>query len=409
MTRTDATADSPSRGRSRQRNRDALVRALTERGPQSRSQIARILEVSPTTASKIVADLLAEGVVFEREPGVPERSAGATGGSNGRQRGRPGRLVALARSSGTAVGVDIGRTHVRVIVAARDGQILTERVSPLPTGHSGEQTTPVVAGIIDDLLAGVNATRSELVGIGVGVPGPVERQSQTVGPGAILTGWVGFDVASALAQHFEVAAWADNDANLGVLAESRWGAARDVQDVAYVKVSTGIGAGLLLGGRLHRGAGGTAGELGHTAVDMDGLVCRCGNRGCLETLGSVPVVLDLLRPRMGPELTVDEVVAAARDGDPACRRVLEDVGRNVGRGIGMMCNLVDPSLVLLGGPLVAGSEHFLEAVRTAVHRTTIPSVSAHVEVARASLGDRAEALGALALALSSSASSPDLP
>ena len=377
----------PTTSRARGRTRRAVITLLSQ-GPRSRAEIARELGVSPTTVSNLVNELLESGSAVERA---------ATDG----RRGRPARTVSLVPAPGLVAGVDIGRTHLRAALATRGGEILDEREVALPAGHTGQQTVPVVLELIGDLLREAPDAAGELVAVGVGLPGPVDGPERTIGPGTILTGWAGFDVAGRLEDALGVPVVADNDATLGMLAEARWGAAQGTTDAAYVKISTGVGAGLLLGGRLHRGAGGTAGELGHTPLQPDGVVCRCGNRGCLETVTSVPAVLQMLRPTLGEGLTIEQVVAAAAAGDPPCRRMIEDVGRNLGRGVALLGNLVDPEVVVLGGPLVAAGEPFLAAVSASLRRSVIPSVARRLRVVPAALGPRTEVLGALALALES--------
>ncbi|KAE8764659.1 ROK family transcriptional regulator [Georgenia thermotolerans] len=390
MARTEATTPAPSGTGPRGRNQRAVVRLLGERGALSRAAIARTLELSPTTVAGIVADLVADGTLVEN-PADPVT----------RGRGRPARTFGLAPQGGVVGGVDVGRTHVRAALATADGQVVAEREVPLPLGHSGPETTPIVLDLLADLLEASGRAPGDLRAVGLGLPGPVERSSQTVGPGTILSGWVGYDMAREVGARLGVPAATDNDANLAVLAESRWGAARGVRNAVYVKISTGIGAGMVLDGHLHRGFGGTAGELGHSPLEPAGAVCRCGNRGCLETVASVPSALELLRPTLGPDLTIDQVIEACGAGDPACRRVIEDVGRHVGRGVALLANLVDPELILLGGPFVRAGEAFLGAVRTGLRRDAIPSVAARARVERGLLGDRAAVLGALALALES--------
>lgn len=389
MDRTDSITAPVTRGSDRTRR--GVLRLLSERGPLSRAALARELAVAPTTASNAVAALIAAGV-------VEEVSDGTTPHSSGRGRGRPGRRVSLSGGRGTVAGIDVGRTHLLVVVGGRDGRVLAEREVPLPLGHHGTDTVDLALDTLGALLE-ETADHGRLVSIGVGLPGPLERRTNTVGAGTILPEWVGFDIVGRLRDRLGVPVNVDNDANLGMLAEARWGAARGVTDAAYVKISTGIGSGLLLGGRLHRGAGGTAGEVGHSPVDPDGVVCRCGNRGCLETVAAVPALLAALRPTFGPDITLERVLTAARDGDVAARRMVEDVGHSIGRGIGLLCNIVDPELVLLGGPLVAAGTPFFDAVRSALRRAAIPSAWPRVRVDAAALGDRTIALGALALAL----------
>jgi predicted NBD/HSP70 family sugar kinase len=156
---------------------------------------------------------------------------------------------------------------------------------------------------------------------------------------------------------------------------------------------------LIIEGRPFRGAGGTAGEIGHTIVDPEGPVCRCGNRGCLETLVGAPALLELLRPTLGP-LTLREVLARADDGDAACRRTIADAGGAIGAAAaGTLCNLFNPDRIVVGGDLGAAGELLLAPLRDALLRAAIPSAGADVDVVAGVLGDRAEVLGAIALVL----------
>jgi predicted NBD/HSP70 family sugar kinase len=192
----------------------------------------------------------------------------------------------------------------------------------------------------------------------------------------------------------------DNDANLGALGELVWGSGRGVKDLAYIKVASGVGAGLVINGKIYRGPGGTAGEIGHITLDESGPVCRCGNRGCLETFAAARYVLPLLQSSHGTDLTMEGVVRLGRDGDPGCRRVIADVGRHIGSGVANLCNLLNPSRVVLGGDLAEAGELVLGPIRESVGRYAIPSAGRQLSVLPGALGGRAEVLGALALALS---------
>lgn len=160
-----------------------------------------------------------------------------------------------------------------------------------------------------------------------------------------------------------------------------------------------MGAGLVIDGQIYRGPGGTAGEIGHITLDESGPVCRCGNRGCLETFTAARYVLPLLEPTHGAGLTMEKVVALAKEGDPGCRRVVADVGRHIGSGVASLCNLLNPSRVVLGGDLAEAGELVLGPIRTSVGRYAIPSAARQLELVPGALGGRAEVLGALALAL----------
>jgi predicted NBD/HSP70 family sugar kinase len=191
----------------------------------------------------------------------------------------------------------------------------------------------------------------------------------------------------------------DNDANLGALAEHAWGGGDGAADMVYLKIATGIGAGFVFGGRRYVGTGGTAGEFGHMVIDEDGPVCRCANRGCLETLASGAAIVELLRPTLGDDLTLGRLVELTDDGHPACRRVVADAGRLIGRATANLVNLLNPARIVVGGELAACGETLMEPLRHECMRHAISSAADDVEIVVSSLGERAQVLGALALVL----------
>jgi predicted NBD/HSP70 family sugar kinase len=179
------------------------------------------------------------------------------------------------------------------------------------------------------------------------------------------------------------------------------GAGRNARSAAYIQMSSGIGAGLIVDGRPYHGHRGTAGEIGHVLVDEQGLICRCGNRGCLETLASGPAMLALLRSSHG-ELTVERMIEMAREGDPGGRRVIADAGRAVGQVVASLCNLFNPEMVVVGGDLSAAGELLLDPLRESIERYALPAATEKLDVVAGELGERANLLGALALAIAQS-------
>jgi predicted NBD/HSP70 family sugar kinase len=169
--------------------------------------------------------------------------------------------------------------------------------------------------------------------------------------------------------------------------------------LVYLKVATGIGAGMVIGSHLFHGAGGTAGEIGHTMMDEAGPICRCGNRGCLEMVAAAPAVVELLRPQFGDGLTIETVVERALEGDPGCRRAIGDAGRHIGHAVANLCNLFNPERIVVGGSLAGAGDVLLGPLREAARQRTIPSAADDVEIVPTVLGDRAEVLGAVALVL----------
>ncbi|MFE6842881.1 ROK family protein [Streptomyces sp. NPDC057686] len=366
-------------------NLERVVRAVRLAGSLTQAEIARSTGLSAATVSNIVRELKDGGTVE-----VTDTSAG----------GRRARSVSLSGDAGIVIGVDFGHTHLRVAVGNLAHQVLAEESAPLDVDASWADGFDRAEALVGELIAGIGVGLDKVIGVGLGVPGPIDVESGTLGSTAILPGWAGINPRQELSQRLGVPVYVDNDANLGALGELVWGSGRGVKDLAYIKVASGVGAGLVINGQIYRGPGGTAGEIGHITLDESGPVCRCGNRGCLETFAAARYVLPLLQSTHGPELTMERVVELAREGDPGCRRVIADVGRHVGSGVANLCNVLNPSRVVLGGSLAEAGELILAPIRESVGRYAIPSAARQLSVLTGSLGGRAEVLGALALVLS---------
>ena len=373
----------------RERNRDRVAAALREAGAASRAELARRTGLSRTTVASIVGELERDGVLVERE----QQSGASPRG------GRPPRLLSFSRSAGAALGIDFGKRHLRVAAADLSHTVLAESERMIPTDEPAETGLQAAAEMVDQVLGEAGVSRSEVIGVGLGLPGPIDFRSGRVGSSSILPGWVGVQAAEALGGRLELPVRVDNDANLGALAELNWGAAAGRREAAYLKVSTGIGAGLILGGDLFHGANGMAGELGHTIIHELGPVCRCGKRGCLETLAGAEALVALLRPTHGPDLTTQGLLRAAAAGDSAARRVLADAGRHIGTAVATLCDLLNPELIVVGGELSAAGDVLLDPMREQVYRHAIPATARELQIVPGMLGPRAELLGALALVL----------
>ncbi len=233
----------------------------------------------------------------------------------------------------------------------------------------------------------------------MGLPGPYDPGRQMVNSATILPGWVGRNAVEELSTRIGVQVEVDNDANLGALGELTFGAARGVTNGIYVKISTGIGGGLILGGALHRGATGIAGELGHVQVQADGVSCICGGRGCLQTVAAVPGLLAAARGAHGPRLELAGLIELVRGGDFGTRRIIGEAGRAIGRVLADLCNHVNPEAIVVGGDLSAVGEPLLAGIREAIDRYALPGAAEAVDVRAAVLGERAEVLGALSLVI----------
>ena len=385
----------------RELNRERVVHTLRELGVASRADIARRTGLSRSTVSSLVADLRGEGLIVEMDS---EHGPDGTAG----QSGRPPVLIGLSPSAGAVGGIDFGKRHLAVAVSDLSHAILAEAWREMPEDYASADGLDTATELFDAALDEAGVPRDRVLGVGLGLPGPIHRLTGTIGSPAILPGWVGVQVAEEMTSRLGLRVQVDNDANLGALSEFHWGAGRPTDSLAYLKVATGIGAGLIVSGRLFHGACGTAGEIGHTTVDEHGPICRCGRRGCLETFAAAPAVVELLRPGLGPELTIDDVLERARQGDPGCQRAIADAGRHIGQALGNLCNLFNPERIVVGGSLGAAGELLLDPMREALGRAAIPSAADDVEIVPGVLGERAELLGAIGLVLHEAEDVPEV-
>jgi glucokinase-like ROK family protein len=375
-------------GSLRESNREKVVKALQTLGVASRADIARWTGLSRSTVSSIVAELHDEGLVVDRRDSGRE-AAGS---------GRPPALIALDPSAGFALGIDFGKRHLAVALADLSHELLDEQWVEMTDDYEAGEGMVRAAELVDRMLDDLDADRDRVIGVGMGIPGPVQTNGM-VGSSAILPGWAGTSPQERMAELLDLPVRVGNDANLGALAESTWGAGRGSGSVVYLKLATGIGAGIVIGGRLFEGAGGTAGEIGHTTIDETGDICRCGNRGCLETYAGAAAIATLLSRSFGEELDPEAVLSRAAEGDPGCRRAIADAGRHIGVAVANLCNLVNPERIVVGGSMGQAGALLLDPLRESVSRRAIPSAGEDVRIVPGELGERAELLGAVALVL----------
>jgi len=392
MLPTMTLADAGDRGRVasltglREANRLRIVDALRQKGSASRSELVHLTGLSRTTVTSILSDLQEKGLLVE--------------GDNHRgSRGRPAALLRLNASAGAALGIDFGHTHLRVAVADLSSTVLAETSTELDVDLEAGPALDAAARLSHEVLEESGVRLDQVVAAGMGLPGPINRHTGAVGSSVILPSWQGLNAAEELGRRLHVPVQVDNDANLGALAEHFYGAGRKASALLYVKIASGIGSGLVLDGRLYHGATGIAGEIGHVQARADGAVCRCGNRGCVETVAAADPLLALLRPVHGDSLSVQGMLDLVRAGDLGARRVLNDAGRAVGRVVGDLCNQLNPDVVVVGGEISAAGEPLLDGIRDSVDRYALPGAAAAVQIRPAELGERAEMLGALALVI----------
>ena len=384
--RTAGTADPRPGSQSalRERNTQRVIEALLASGPQTQAELSRSTGLSNATVSNIVRTMNERRLVITE----PTTSSG-----------RRALSVRLNDTGAVAAGIDIGRRHVRVVLASLGYRILQEESVQLPLGHSAAEGMEAAAGLLDELLQRQGVDRSAVLGAGVGIPGPIDRRTGTVVQGAILPEWVGINMGEDLAARLGVPVFIDNDANLGALAEVTWGPHGGTENLIFIKVASGIGAGLIINGSLYYGHVGITGEIGHATILDQGQICRCGNRGCLETIASTSTMIELLSRGSGTTVSTADIVARAAAKDPATLRVIDDAGVAVGRAAANLANTLNPELIVVGGSLADLADSFLEPIRRGLQRHAVPMIGETSTVLMSSLGDRAEALGAAALVL----------
>jgi predicted NBD/HSP70 family sugar kinase len=339
----------------------------------TQAELARATGLAPATVSNIVRELTGSSLV-EADPGS----------------GRRGSAVRLARGAGLVAGVDFGHSHVAVAVGDLAGHLLAEERRHLAAGHDHVKALGVAGSMLEAMIAAHGPVRH----VGLGLPAPVT--DDLVRSSSIFPGWEDVDTRAAAQQQFGLPVHVENDANLGALAEHRQGVGRGHDSSVFVKISSGVGAGIIIDNQLFHGAGGTAGEIGHLTLDAQGPLCRCGSRGCLEAYTSTETVLAMMAGQL-PAAGLDEVLAAARSGHVGAQRTLEDAGLHLGWGLASIVNLLNPAIVVVGGEMARAGELLLESARVGLRRHALDS-AALTPVLASELGERASLVGAVLLA-----------
>ncbi|HMQ34951.1 MAG TPA: ROK family transcriptional regulator [Chloroflexaceae bacterium] len=378
-------------------NVSALLRAILRHQPISRVRLARLLGLSTTTVTNLVAELVEQGLVSEDGTDVLAMSSGA---------GRLPRALRFVDDSRYGLGVFIGVRRVRLILGNLAGRLVDGAMLDHVPGEAPAQTVERIAAMAGPLLArnGLRAGDERLVGVGVGASGLVANDTG-VNLLAPVLGWRDVPLQRLLSEALDLPVAVDNNVRSMALAESMYGAGRDVRALIFLYAQVGVGAGLVVDGAVYRGADYGAGEIGHWTIIPDGgAPCRCGNTGCLETLISEPALVELaaqVRPELrdaGPN-PLQALLAAARGGDEELRRVLAERSRYLGIALANLVNVLNPELILLGGLLHQGFDLFQPVVEPVMKERSFATLGRRVQLLPASFGERSGEVGAVALAL----------
>lgn len=366
----------------------------------SRVEVARRMGLTRAAVTAIVNDLLATRIIREAE-------------SINVHSGRPPVVLEINPGRGYVVGIDFGASHLTILIADLAAHILEENEILLDIQDGPEICLTQADRLLRELLIKANREMKEVLAIGVGVPGPVVSDAGMVLAPPIMPGWDRFPIRDNLMKKWGCPVILSNDAELGALGEWAAGAGRGEQNLVYIKIGTGIGAGILIGGQIYRGVTGSAGEIGHLTIEENGPLCACGNHGCLEAIAGGRAIAQQAqdvarkdqRTRLGnikpiEAITARDVASAARLGDLPAQQILTRAGTYVGIAIAGMVNMFNPGMVIIGGGVAQTGDILLEPMRMAVQRRSLPAATRVVRITTAMLGRRSSSLGAVILASS---------
>lgn len=380
-------------------NLSDLLTRIWRGGDPSRADLARQTGLSRSAVTHLVQQLLDGGLVTESHVG---RSSG----------GRPPVILRFCQDRARLIGVDLGASHVTVLATGLRGRVLASETVDHDVEADPAGTLSLVIARVQALIDAPDAP--PVLGLGVAVPCPLERGEPGQLSPRILPAWAGIRPAEVLSQALGQPVVLDNDANLAALAELWWGQGQGGGDFAFIKLGTGVGAGLIIGGDVYRGSGGLAGEIGHTAVGARGRICRCGLEGCLEVL----IGSDALEERaqealaltpsaaLGPRPDVDALVVAAGEGEPVALALIEEAGQALGVAVANLVNLLNPDRIILGGRVSRAGEALLRPLRVALASRAMSSSVLAAEVLVSSLGREGVALGAATQVLRAALADP---
>jgi glucokinase-like ROK family protein len=386
--------DGKERGMTPQESLLDLIRA---RGTATRAELVAETRWARTVLAQRLAELMEIGLV----------SDAGVGPSSG---GRAPRRVRFRREAAAVVGVNLGATSIDIAVTDLAGEPLATYEEAWDIGQGPEPTLDRLETLVDQTVADSPVARTGIAGLGVGLPGAVEFASGRPVSTPIMVGWSNYLVRDRLAWHFGVDVVIDNEVNTMALGEHRAGLACGVDNFVFVKVGTGVGAGIFSNGALHRGADGAAGDIGHIAVKGGSTVlCRCGRYGCLEAYaggaalarqaqeaaetGQSKYLADLLKTS-GRPLTAEDVTAGASAGDPACLQLLRQAALRLGQAMSACVNFFNPSLLVFGGGVSRAGDLLLPGIRQAVLELSLPLATRNLRIDITRLGDTAGTIGA---------------
>ncbi|GAA2446504.1 ROK family protein [Agromyces soli] len=362
-----------------------LINLIAAKGAMSRAEAMGELGWSRTLVTRVATVLLDEGLLAEDVPAGSGR------------RGRPTAQLRLVVGRAATIGIDFGYRSVRTILASVDHTILASDERELGDDYGPDSGLARARQMIDGMLKDVGVDWSDIVGAGIAISGPIDYENNAPSLDSLLPHWGG-DVVARAREHLPCPIVLGNDTRLACYAELLWGAGRDFDNFLYVKLHSGVGGAFVLNRRIVSGASGVAGEVGHMVVVPGGERCRCGGRGCLETVVGVPAIMRGLSIAYGHEPDWREVLQRLRSGDAATQEAFGDAHEVIGRATASLCNILNPAAVILGGALSRASNDIEGQVAEGIRSHALPAC-AETPVRLGALGRSAAALGAVGAVL----------
>lgn len=365
----------------------ALLAILRDGQARTRAELVQITGLARSTVSQRLDALLSQRWI------VPAEDAISSGG-------RPAVAFAFNPAARIALAADLGATHARVAVTDLGTTILAERTADLPIDRGPVPTLEWLVETFLELLRETGHSLEQVCGVGVGLPGPVEHASGRPISPPIMPGWDAFPVPEWLGERLGAAAvLVDNDVNIMALGE-HWAARPEADQLVFVKIGTGIGCGVISDRRLHRGAQGAAGDIGHVRVSSAAdVVCRCGNNGCLEAVAGGAALSARLTEAGVPAADSRDVVGLVRAGNTQAVQLIRQAGREVGDVLAAIVNFFNPAVIVIGGDIAEAGEHVLAGVREVIYRRSLPLATQHLSIRTSELGDRAGVIGAAVMVI----------
>jgi glucokinase-like ROK family protein len=364
----------------------------------SRTDLADQMGLTRAAVTLIVTDLLENGVILEAE-------------SRAIPNGRPPVVLEINPKRGLVAAVDMGASHITIALADFSGKIVEETSHPFNIKQGPQVCLTEVSRILHELLDEYGINISQLMAVGVGVPGPVITDAGMVVSPPIMPGWDGYPIRKSLEKEWGLPVSLNNDAELGALGEWAYGAGRGEKNLAFIKVGSGIGAGLIINQQIYAGTTGSAGEIGHLTIDENGPLCSCGNRGCMEAFaGGHAIALQarklvesgkrtLLSNIPIEKLTAEDVAKAARRGDLPSQEIIMRAGTFIGIAIAGLVNLFNPGAVIIGGGVAQVGDLLTTSIRQAVRERSLRASEQSVRITTAMLGQRSSLMGATVQAI----------